>query len=56
VILIVVTGLFLAVVASAARDLAAVLAQFLRVAAAMTFAAVFMVAVVVMAVALLIHH
>ncbi len=51
----VVIGLFLTAVASAARGLATVLAQFVRLASAMTSAVILMFVVVLTAVALLIH-
>ncbi len=52
----VVIAIFLTAGASAARGLAAVLAQFVRLATAMTSAVVLLVVVVVMAAALLIHR
>ena len=51
-----VTGAFLAAVASAARGLAAVLAQFVRLAATVTSALLMMFVAALAVLALLIHH
>jgi hypothetical protein len=51
-----VIGAFVATVASAARGLAAMLAEFVRLATAMLSATVLMLIVILVTVALLIHH
>jgi uncharacterized membrane protein len=53
---LVVAGAFLATVASAARGLASMLAEFVRLATAMLSATVLMLIVILVTVALLIHH
>ena len=52
----IVVGAFLAVLAAAARGLAAVLAQFVRLASAMASALTVTIVAVLATVALLVHH